>query len=70
MKYAIVIERAGNNYSAYAPDLPGCVATGDSIDETKERMAEAIAMHLEGMRDDGITPPVPTVVCDYVAVPA
>jgi predicted RNase H-like HicB family nuclease len=70
MKYAIVIERAGSNDSAYAPGLPGCVATGASIDEIKERMAEAIAMHLEGMRDDGITPPVPTVVCDYVAVPA
>lgn len=70
MKYAIVIERAGSNYSAYAPDLPGCVATGASIDETKERMAEAIAMHLEGMREDGIAPPAPMVVCDYVAVPA
>jgi predicted RNase H-like HicB family nuclease len=70
MKYAIVIERAGSNYSAYVPDLPGCVATGGSIDETKERMAEAIAMHLEGMREDGVTPPAPSVVCDYVAVPA
>ena len=70
MKYAIVIERAGSNYSAYAPDLPGCVATGASIDETKQRMAEAIAMHIEGMRDDGVVPPVPTVVCDYVAVSA
>jgi len=70
MKYAIVIERAGSNYSAYAPDLPGCVATGTSIDEIKERMAEAIAMHIEGMREDGVAPPAPTVVCDYVAVSA
>ena len=70
MNYAIVIERAGSNYSAYAPDLPGCVATGASIDEIKERMAEAIAMHIEGMREDGIAPPAPTAVCDHVAVSA
>ena len=69
-RYAIVIEHAEGNLSAYAPDLPGCVATGVTIDEVRERMAEAVAMHLEGLRQDGLPVPVPAAVCDYVVVAA
>ena len=56
-RFAIVIEKAEKNYSAYVPDLPGCVATGDSLASTKNRVREAIAFHLEGMREDGL--PIP-----------
>ena len=59
MKYAVVIERANGNYSAYVPDLPGCVATGDSIEETEAEIREAILFHLDGMREDGIAIPQP-----------
>jgi predicted RNase H-like HicB family nuclease len=60
MKYAVVIEEAETNYSAYVPDLPGCISTGRSIAEIESNMREAIALHLDGMREDGITPPRPT----------
>jgi len=60
MKYAIVIEEAETNYSAYVPDLPGCVSTGRSLAEIESNMREAIALHLDGMREDGIAPPRPT----------
>lgn len=53
MKYAIVIEKAENNYSAYVPDLPGCIATGATIDEVEAEIREAIEFHLDGMREDG-----------------
>ncbi len=53
MRYAIVIENAGPNFSAYVPDLPGCVATGATIDEVQREIREAIELHLEGMREDG-----------------
>ncbi len=66
MRYAIVIEKADHNYSAYAPDLPGCVATGDTIAEVEREMRDAIRFHLEGLREDGFTPPVPTSVVDYM----
>jgi len=68
MKYAVVIEHAGANYSAYVPDLPGCVATGSTVEETRERIAEAVTMHLEGMREDGETIPPATTICEYLAV--
>lgn len=68
MKYAIVIEHAGANYSVYVPDLPGCVATGSTVEEARERIAEAVALHLEGMREDGEPIPPPTTICDYLAV--
>ncbi len=70
MRYAIVIERAEDNYSAYAPDLPGCVATGKSIADIEDRMREAIEFHLEGLREDGVVPPAPASVVDYVEVTA
>ena len=66
MRYAIVIEKGAENYSAYVPDLPGCVTTGRTIDEVKRNMQEAIELHLEGMREDGDPVPEPTTVSDYV----
>lgn len=66
MRYAIVIEKAGDNYSAYVPDLPGCVATGATIQEVGAEIREAIRFQLDGMRDDGIPVPQPTAVCEYV----
>jgi len=66
MRYAIVIERGETNYSAYVPDLPGCVTTGETIAEVEREMHQAIRFHFDGMREDGITPPEPTSVVDYV----
>lgn len=66
MHYAVVIEKANNNYSAYVPDLPGCVATGATIAETQQQIEEAIAFHLQGLREDGIPVPEPTTHCQYV----
>jgi predicted RNase H-like HicB family nuclease len=57
MRYAIVIEKADGNYSAYAPDLPGCVATGDTPQEAEDNMREAIRFHLDGLAEDGL--PIP-----------
>ena len=57
MRYAVVIEKAANNYSAYVPDLPGCVATGKTRAEAARQIQEAITFHLEGLRQDGI--PIP-----------
>jgi predicted RNase H-like HicB family nuclease len=70
MRYAVVIEQAGGNFSAYVPDLPGCIATGDTVEEVAEEIKEAIAFHLEGMREDGITPPAPKSQVEYVDVAA
>jgi len=69
MRYAIVIEKAAENYAAYVPDLPGCVATGDTMEETERNITEAIAMHIEGLREDGLPVPAPTSVCEYVETP-
>ena len=66
MRYAIVIEKAERNYSAYVPDLPGCVATGETVAEVEREMHDAIEFHLDGMREDGIVPPEPTGVVDDV----
>ena len=59
MRYAVVIERVGGNFGAYVPDLPGCIATGDTIAEVETHIKEAIEFHIEGMREDGQTPPLP-----------
>jgi len=69
MRYAIVIERAENNYSAYVPDLPGCVATGATVQETETQIREAIEFHIAGLRDDGVPVPQPSSRVDYVDVP-
>lgn len=70
MRYAIVIEQTESNFSAYVPDLPGCVATGTTLEEIESQIREAIEFHLEGMRADGtpILPPASRV--DYVDVAA
>ena len=70
MRYAIVIEKAEGNYSAYVPDLPGCVATGASVAEVEAEIRGAIAFHLEGMREDGVSIPVPQSQVEYVEVAA
>ncbi|MBX3387717.1 MAG: type II toxin-antitoxin system HicB family antitoxin [Phycisphaeraceae bacterium] len=70
MRYAIVIEQAGANFSAYVPDLPGCVATGETLADTERAIREAIALHLEGMREDGAPIPPPSSHVDYVEVAA
>jgi predicted RNase H-like HicB family nuclease len=67
MQYAIVIEDAGSNYSAYVPDLPGCIATGGTVEEVKKNMREAIRFHIDGMREDGLAIPPPTSSVEYVA---
>ena len=59
MKYAVVIEKTGNGYSAYVPDLPGCVAAGDTLEETEELLRGAIAMHVDDMRERGEPVPEP-----------
>ena len=66
MRYAIVVEKAAGNYSAYAPDIPGCVATGDTVDEVKQHMQAAIGFHLDGMRAEGLPLPQPQTVVEYV----
>jgi predicted RNase H-like HicB family nuclease len=70
MKYAVVIEKAHGNYSAYVPDLPGCVATGFTVEEVENEIREAITFHLEGMREDGITVPEPTSQVEYIELAA
>ena len=70
MRYAIVVERAENNYSAYVPDLPGCVAVGDTWQEARQQMREAIEFHLDGMREDGTPIPAPTTQIGYVEIKA
>lgn len=70
MRYAIVIENAGGNYSAYVPDLPGCVAAGSTIQETEQAIREAIEFHLEGLREDGTPIPPPSSRVEYVEVAA
>lgn len=67
MRYAIVIEKAGDNFSGYIPDVPGCVATGATVEETRKRLEEALAMHLQGLREDGLPIPEPSTVTDYIA---
>lgn len=72
MRYAIVIEQANGNYSAYAPDLPGCIATGNSVAALEIEMERAIAFHIAGMREDGQPVPLPASTVRYidVAVPS
>ena len=70
MRYAIVIEKAEKNYAAYVPDLPGCIATGETIEETEQQIREAIDLHLRGMREDGLPIPEPSSSVDYVDIAA
>jgi predicted RNase H-like HicB family nuclease len=69
-RYAIVVEKAKTNYAAYVPDLPGCVATGATVKETERRICEAIEIHTEGLREDGLPVPKPSSRVNYVEVSA
>jgi len=66
MRYAVVIEKAKKNYSAYVPDLPGCVATGKTVREVEGEIRKAIRFHLDGLREDGLPIPESSAVCEYV----
>jgi predicted RNase H-like HicB family nuclease len=66
MRYAVVIEKAGENYSAYVPDLPGCVATGATLEEAGAEIRAAVRFHIEGLKEDGLEVPEPTSIAEYV----
>lgn len=70
MRYAIVIDAAGDNFSAYVPDLPGCVATGSTIEDTERQIRKAIQFHLDGLRADDLPIPPASSRVDYVEVAA
>ncbi len=70
MKYLIILEKTSTGYSAYSPDLPGCVSAGNTAEETEANMREAIEFHIEGMREDGLSIPVPQSRASYVEVAA
>ena len=70
MKYLVVVEETPTGFSAYSPDLPGCVATGSTAYEIERNMTKAIAFHLEGLRAEGIEVPLPHSFSTYVEVPA
>lgn len=67
-RFLIVIERANENFSAYSPDLPGCVATGDTRDETERNMYEALRLHLRGLQEDGEAIPESSALAEYMVV--
>ncbi|VVB53839.1 HicB_like antitoxin of bacterial toxin-antitoxin system [uncultured archaeon] len=67
-RFLVVIELANNNYSAYSPDLPGCVATGATREEAEKNMYEAIEMHIQGLRDDNLSIPESKSFAEYVAI--
>ena len=66
MTYAVISDRGEPNYSAYVPDLPGCIATGKTLEDTKRLMREAIAFHLEGLKADGLPIPEPTTLAESI----
>lgn len=68
LRYLVVIERANGNYSAYVPDLPGCMATGKTLPEVREKIREAMDIHIRGLREDGLPIPTPTSSSDYMGV--
>jgi predicted RNase H-like HicB family nuclease len=67
-RFLIVVERANSNFSAYSPDLPGCVATGATPEESKGRMRAAIDMHVQGLREDRLPVPEPSAIAEYVEI--
>ncbi len=69
-RFLIVIEEANGNYSAYSPDLPGCIATGETHAEVEANMYQAVQMHLEGLQEDGLPIPAPSSIAEYILVPA
>ena len=70
MRYAVVMEQAGDNFSAYVPDLPGCIATGETKVEVEARIHDAIELHLAGLREDGDAIPLPSSQVEYIDVAA
>jgi predicted RNase H-like HicB family nuclease len=70
MRYLVVVEKAGSGFSAYSPDIPGCVATGATREEVEREMTAAIAFHLEGLQAEGLEIPAPNAFSTYVDVPA
>ncbi|MDS4041928.1 MAG: type II toxin-antitoxin system HicB family antitoxin [Candidatus Competibacter sp.] len=70
MRYTVVIEKAERNYAAYVPDLPGCVVTGQTLEDTKTQIQEAIKLHLRGMREDGLPIPAPSSQVEYIELAA
>jgi predicted RNase H-like HicB family nuclease len=70
MRYAMIIEKGKRTYSAYLPDLPGCIVTGKTIDEVKQQMREAVELHLRGLREDGLPIPEPTSLVEYIEAAA
>ncbi|MGL4500041.1 MAG: type II toxin-antitoxin system HicB family antitoxin [Planktothrix sp.] len=66
MRYAIVIEKGENSYGAYVPDLPGCIAVGETVEEVRTLIQEAIIFHLEGLQEEGFNIPEPVSICEYV----
>jgi predicted RNase H-like HicB family nuclease len=70
MKYAVIFEKGDTSYGAYVPDLPGCVAVGESLEEVKRLIREAIAFHIEGLREEGLPIPEPTMQAEYVEAEA
>jgi predicted RNase H-like HicB family nuclease len=66
MRYAVIIEQANGNYSAYVPDLPGCVATGASVADVERDIRDAIRFHIDGLKEDGLPVPAPTSSVEYV----
>ena len=66
MRYAVVIEKAEGNYSAYVPDLPGCIATGATPEAAGQHLRQAVRFHLDGLREDGLPIPEPTSLCEYL----
>ena len=67
-RFLVIIEQANGNYSAYAPDLPGCVATGKTIEDVESHMHEAIQLHIHGLQEDGVPVPTPKAHSEYMAV--
>jgi predicted RNase H-like HicB family nuclease len=67
-KYLVIFEKAGKNYSAYSPDIPGCIATGTTRKETEKNIKEAINLHLEGLASDGLPVPEPSSSTEYIEV--
>ncbi len=68
MRYAMVVEKAENNYSAYVPELPGCIATVKTIKETEQEIRAVIEFHIEGLREDDLPPPQPTSIVEYLEI--
>ncbi|ANE53933.1 type II toxin-antitoxin system HicB family antitoxin [Methylomonas sp. DH-1] len=70
MRYAVVVEKVEQNYSAYVPDLPGCIATGQSVEEVEREIRFAIEFHIQGLKEDGLPIPLPTSIVEYLEVAA